>query len=196
MKNSNKIKRINYRNRLPMANNGMPVWGTGGMAGTVGSLGSGVINEIDAADGKQSLGMSVASGALAGAGAGAMFGPWGAAIGGVVGGGTALTKGLIDKKKLEDAQEKQLMDYTLSQGPTSYAKYGGNLSNMYNPVMAMGVQPQYEAENNEVVLGNRPKVFNGGEVNKLANGVYKTKGRTHEQGGMEMNGGDYVYSDT
>lgn len=55
--------------------------------------------------------------------------------------------------------------------------------------------PTYEAENSEVVSGKQPKVYGKGSIQKLAEGMFKIKGNTHENGGVKASGGQYVYSD-
>jgi hypothetical protein len=89
-----------------------------GAAGTVLELGKTAFGPsgIDtsgrtAAPDVQGRGMSAASGALKGAQAGMAFGPWGAAIGGVVGGAAGLIGGGKAKRDAQEAGQQ----YTLAQ---------------------------------------------------------------------------------
>ena len=57
------------------------------------------------------------------------------------------------------------------------------------------LKPQYEAEDQEVVDGGIPQAFNGGEVKQNSSTAGKIEGNTHEQGGVELSGGERVFSD-
>lgn len=56
-------------------------------------------------------------------------------------------------------------------------------------------QPQYEAEKNEVVDGGLPAAFAGGSITPNSSTSGKINGNTHEQGGVQMAGGERVFSD-
>lgn len=67
-----------------------------------------------------------------------------------------------------------------------------------NKTMALGgnINKQYEAEGGEVVVGkNLPKVFSGGKLIPRTSNVAKLSGNKHSQGGMDMSGGDFIFSD-
>lgn len=60
------------------------------------------------------------------------------------------------------------------------------------------VSPEYEAENGEVVKHapmQFPQVFNGGYINPSSSTTSEINGATHEQGGVEMAGGEKIFSD-
>ena len=63
------------------------------------------------------------------------------------------------------------------------------------PMMAHGGNPQYEAEGGEVIQGKNPQVYNGGNLKQISEDSFKIEGNSHENGGVAMSGGDYVYSD-
>jgi hypothetical protein len=60
----------------------------------------------------------------------------------------------------------------------------------------MPQQPQYEAEGGEVVDGGIPTAFAGGQVAPTSSNAAVIKGQTHEQGGVNLKGGERVFSDT
>jgi hypothetical protein len=62
-------------------------------------------------------------------------------------------------------------------------------------IMAHGGSPQYEAEGGEVIQGKNPQVYNGGNLKQISEDSFKIEGNSHENGGVAMSGGDYVYSD-
>jgi hypothetical protein len=63
--------------------------------------------------------------------------------------------------------------------------HGGNVPN----------HPTYEAEDNEIAIGQKPQVANGGEMTKIADGVHRFDGNTHAEGGIEASKGKYIFSD-
>ena len=54
--------------------------------------------------------------------------------------------------------------------------------------------PSYEAEGEEYVLGGQPNVYGDGTVDKIAPGLNKIKGPSHDGGGVNMSGGDFIVS--
>lgn len=77
--------------------------GFGSAVSGIGSQLGGVISNIDASDGKVSMGGQAAGSALQFASAGLALGPIGALAGGIIGGVVGLVKG----KKMQEEQEKQ-----------------------------------------------------------------------------------------
>lgn len=75
--------------------------------------------------------------------------------------------------------------------------YFGNNQLQYIPKKANGgsIEPQYEAEDGEVIQGSTPMVYNGGTVNRKASDMYKLNGNKHTQGGIEASNGEYIFSD-
>jgi hypothetical protein len=67
--------------------------------------------------------------------------------------------------------------------PTQIAAMGGN------------VKPQYEAEGKEVVQGGNPQTFSGGTIQQQASDMFKIDGQSHNQGGVDMAGGERIFSD-
>jgi hypothetical protein len=60
--------------------------------------------------------------------------------------------------------------------------------------MMMG-QPQYEAEGGEVVTGGQPQAMANGQAIPTSSQSATIQGPSHEQGGVDMSGGERVYSD-
>ena len=54
---------------------------------------------------------------------------------------------------------------------------------------------QYEAEGGEIVIGGMPEVYNGGNLKQNSENAFKIEGNSHENGGVDMSGGDYIFSD-
>jgi hypothetical protein len=72
--------------------------------------------------------------------------------------------------------------------PTTTARYGRSV----HP------DQQYEAEAGEVVSyghGGSPTVYGGGKSKDISPGMVSLTGNTHEEGGIDMSGGDFVFSD-
>ena len=76
---------------------------------------------------------------------------------------------------------------TIHQGEDLYSKprkaYGG---------------PTYEAEGQEVVdyaNGGYPFVYGQGSITNQTSNSGKINGPSHAQGGVDMSGGEYIYSD-
>ena len=72
--------------------------------------------------------------------------------------------------------------------PNTSAKYGRSV----HP------DQQYEAEAGEVVSysnGGAPTIYGGGRSKNISPGMVSLTGNTHEQGGIDMSGGDFVFSD-
>lgn len=127
------------------------------------------------------IGSDMASGALSGASAGMVFGPWGAAIGGAVGAGTQLIKGLVANKQQEDA----LMVQKQQQGEAGQA---GIQQKYIGPWATGGVTPNgmpIEVERGEVL--RNPKDGSLAKISDSAN--------THAQGGVNIGaeGGTEIY---
>ena len=55
--------------------------------------------------------------------------------------------------------------------------------------------PQYEAEGGEIVDGGIPTAFNGGSISPNSSTSAKINGQSHAQGGVDMSGGERVFSD-
>ena len=68
--------------------------------------------------------------------------------------------------------------------------YGGQ-----SDYMANGGNSQYEAEGGEIVIGGMPEVYNGGNLKQNSENAFKIEGNSHENGGVDMSGGDYIFSD-
>ena len=90
--------------------------------------------------------------------------------------------------------------------PMKYATFGDKLYDVFhkNPRVksdftqfAMGgmTPPQYEAEGGEVVDGGMPSAFGGGNISPNSSQSAMITGASHEQGGVEMSGGERVFSD-
>ena len=60
---------------------------------------------------------------------------------------------------------------------------------------AMGGYPQYEAEGGEVIEGGNPQTFSGGYISPNSSNAGMINGRSHNQGGVKMSGGERIYSD-
>jgi len=165
---------------------------------TVGGL---VDNLSDSNDGTVSVGGKALSGALRGAGTGASIGaalgPIGSAVGagiGAIGGGimqgisASKQNAAVREEKKAEMERKSARDDSYSRAilnvfPTtgvknaSYFAKGGRMK-MYAIGGAMGdpgINPNPQALPVE-----------GGEVEKLANGVQQVEGATHEQGGVQI----------
>ena len=177
-------------------------------AGMAGSL----LDIIDTRDGKTSMGMSGASGALKGAGMGMMFGPLGAIAGGAIGLATGLFTG---KRKQEQEQEQLLaleeqeklrhniefagqqeqfmsdLEPSIQYAPTMEAKYGGYL--MANggrlPGMNRGGPTTITGQTHAGPQGGIPTDAQG---NASANSRMPAVALTE---GGEVTFGGYVYSD-
>lgn len=93
-----------------------------------------------------SVGSSVANKAMAGAATGASFGPWGAAIGGVVGAGAGLITGLSDKNRAQEAT----MSYDMKQSKKAEINQGDDDDVVGQEMAAAGGQNQ---------------MFDGGSIN-------------------------------
>lgn len=154
---------------------------------------------------KKDLG-GILSGAGSMAGTGFMVGgPVGAGVGAVAGGIMGLLQANAQKRQLE--KQKQLEDegirkqqmfmnrqadrQILSSFPTnginqSYFNMGGNIS------------PEYEAETKEVIEFNpldKPKMHENGKLKQHSSTTATIDGKSHEQGGEAMSGGERIYSD-
>lgn len=71
------------------------------------------------------------------------------------------------------------------------------LPNIQMPTKANGGEignPNYEAENNEFVIGGNPNIYGKGQLERFGTGLNKIKGASHKNGGVEMSGGEYVVS--
>lgn len=77
----------------------------------------------------------------------------------------------------------------------SMKKHTNNKYTKHPAQMAYGGAPEYEAEGGEVIVGGTPKVYNGGNLKQISEDSFKIEGNSHENGGVAMSGGDYVYSD-
>ena len=101
-----------------------------------------------------SSGGAAASGAMQGLQAGMAFGPWGAAIGGVLGAGAGLVSANKTNKDLGEARGRnnQMKNNQASQTDIQIAKYGGNLYagggyfEKRNPFLSMTVENQEPLE--------------------------------------------------
>lgn len=155
---------------------------------------------------KKSYGGSILSGAGSMAATGASIGgPWGAGAGALVGG----VLGLLQEKakRNELAKQKQLETEAVRkeqlflnrqndrQIMSNFPTYGVNQS-----YFAKGgnITPQYEAEDEEVIQfnpGETPKVHDTGYLQQHSSTTATIKGKSHEQGGEDMSGGERIFSD-
>lgn len=191
--------------RVPDAGFGLDLFGSYG--GSVGGL----IEGLDAGDGRISAGGAAVGGALQGGSMGAkVAGPYGAVVGGILG---ALTKGIGQKitndnqdlanKKLAQATAKaeelnknsisrQIIKQFPTQGiQTPSFKQGGSL----HPS-----DLQYRAEDAEVVEfipGDPPSTDQHGSLKQLSSDMVEVQGDSHSDpsGGVGMKGGTRVFSD-
>ena len=91
-----------------------------------------------------------------------------------------------DFYELYPTEEHYLRDYPVNQ--PELMKQGGNI--LFNP--------QYEAEKKEVVQHNPndiPQTDSSGNPVQLASDLTKLNGPSHESGGVQMSGGERVFSD-
>ena len=77
---------------------------------------------------------------------------------------------------------------------------GGYAPYRYKARLGYATHPdvEYEAEGGEMVSYNPqrpPMVYKGGNVQAKAPGMAKVTGKPHEKGGVDMSGGDFVFSD-
>lgn len=106
------------------------------------------------------------------------------------------------KTKAEAAAElfaqKQHQD-TINTGTNNYVNSinsGFKPNGNPNAMLKDGgkIKPEYEAEHGEVVVGAKPKAIDGGKVVTIKKGVHALLGNTHEEGGIALKGGDFVFS--
>lgn len=132
-------------------------------------------------------------------------GPIGAGIGGLVGGVMGLLQSRAQKNQMEkekqfesDAVRKQQTFLNRSadrQIMSNFPTHGINQS-----YFAKGgvPTPQYEAEDEEVIQfnpGETPKVHDTGYLQQHSSTTATIKGKSHEQGGEDMSGGERIFSD-
>lgn len=164
--------------------------------GSAATLGAGIIdasanlNDV----GYPTMGATIGKDALSGAAAGAMFGPWGALIGGVVGAGAGVIQGGANKRKTERAHSQMrntiatnnaslsasrlAMDPSLVQGDKniqSYFKKGGRMYDQY-----------YYAMGGEMESPLSKAYMEGGYGKSLSSHSVEMKGATHAQGGISI----------
>lgn len=183
---------------------------TTGMGGIAG-MGSGLLAALPTPEGKSGVGKAAASGALAGIGMGASFGPIGMAAGAVIGGLT----GLFKRKKEHEAEQEQARmlaeQKRTTMKQTRYNQDAGSIGlfptdgieGVNNYYTALGGFPasQYEAEDGEVITyegggftgGGEPTAFND-VLNNLSSGMSVIDGNSHAQGGEMIQGGEFVFS--
>ena len=181
--------------------------GIGGIAG----MGAGLLAGIPTPEGKSGVGKAAASGALAGIGMGASFGPIGMAAGAVIGGLT----GLFKRKKQHEAEQEQARLIAEQKKTTMkqnrYNQDAGSIGlfptdgvqgvNTYYTALGGFPAAQYEAEDGEVityanggqVAGGEPTAFNG-VLDQVSSNMSVIDGASHAQGGVDMAGGDFVFS--
>lgn len=91
----------------------------------------GMVNNMSGENSTGSTGADIGSGALQGASAGMSFGPWGAAIGGVLGGVTGLLGSNKAKKKQEELDARNALSSNLQYRGTDFAM-GGKMNSYAN----------------------------------------------------------------
>ncbi len=170
------------------------------------SLGGGAIDVLDSIDGNQSTGGSLASGALNGISAGAAFGPIGMGIGAVLGGATSLfmknaREKEEEKAKRETEERRRLAELNMRKAAQAAMNRNFSTTGMDVPgFYALGgsVIPSYIAEGEEVIQHSSdiPFTFNG-SLDRLSSDTSVIHGPRHNSkaGGVEMTGGDRIYSD-
>jgi hypothetical protein len=112
---------------------------TPGSASGIAGMGAGMLGGLIPGQNKQgntSIGGSAAKGALSGVAAGAMFGPWGMAIGGLLGGATSLFKAKGQQKSELEEEARVQQEQSDRTSRTALAQL--NYSNSSNLPMAMG----------------------------------------------------------
>lgn len=174
---------------------------------TLGGIGAGLVGTIDGMDGKTSAFGDIASNALNFGSMGmTVGGPWGAALGGLVGAGVSLFTRNQEKKEKErmerqvkEEQMKQMRqtDQMNSQAIlASYPTRGIQSSGFYKKG---GVIPtQYQVEGGEVLhAGTPPMTDANGSVRKIAPNTFKFTGDRHSapSGGIGVAGGNNPYTD-
>lgn len=175
---------------------------TGGIGMGAGMLAPVVENLAQTETGRVSVGGQTASGAMKGAAAGAMFGPWGAGIGALVGGAGGYIQGQQDlrqekftnlKGNFTDNLNEQAANIANAQYGKDYAGYG--VGQMRNGGM---VGPQYEAEGGEILQSpNISKLYGDGDLQRNSSNAVRLEGPSHDNGGMPMstNGEGRIFSD-
>lgn len=186
-----------------------------GDIGTAGMMAGNMIGSMDAADGEMSdfgsfmsQGLNFGSmGLQIGAGLG---GPLGAAIGGgigLLGGGI---HGLLSNRKqkeeqtlaeleMDQARKNVLLQNHAANSKTildSYDKLGISRAGYYKK----GGYPKgsYLAEEGEIIEHNKPAmVHKSGGLKRISSNTSRITGDSHNDpsGGVEMSGGDFIYSD-
>jgi len=123
------------------------------------------------------IGTATAQGALSGAAMGSAFGPWGAGIGAVVGGGAAYF-GAKQNQDKQDAAQSEFDKLNNQQFTTRQSGIDTAQLNNYN----MNINSRYQLRNGGKI---QPRGLQG-----LGNGDAIATGATHEQGGIPLAGAE------
>jgi len=89
----------------------------------------------------------------------------------------------------EDVQKRIRPEDFKSAAAKDYFAYGGKLCRLEHG------GPVYEAEGGEVVDGGIPTAYAGGQISPNSQDSAKINGNSHAQGGVQMSGGERVFSD-
>lgn len=191
----NREKAIEYYKKKDLGTN---------LGGTALGLTSDAISALNAEEGNKNTARGEFAGGAIGAGIGTLILPGigtsvGYGIGRMIGGeagGNSDEKILYAKEQERIAKEQN--DLAVKRGAVlsqfyqpqdiSYYKKGGKIMKY-----AYGKKinaPQYEVEKNEMVMGDA----NLESSKQIASGMQKVTGATHENGGVNGEGGDYVLS--
>lgn len=145
-------------------------------------------------------GNSVGGGMLSGAAAGASLG-----LPGMIGGGIIGAVGsLFNKKKEEERKQRErenrkiaMRQSRLSSDQSRLGTFPSEGVEAANYFAADGgfIMPDYEAEGGEVLEdpGQNAQAFTG-VLEGLSSDMQKLNGLPHSQGGMEMSGGEFMYT--
>lgn len=176
-------------------------------------LGGTLVSAIDGADGQTSYGGAIGSGALTGMGLGLQLGSIVpgighliGGIGGLLGGGIAgyfghkssLNKQKQEELSIEQARKNTLLQQHAADSAMIMGSYPGTgLTRMGYYAAGGAVTPTYEAEGGEVIEHPQSPVAvaAGGGLVPITQDMSAIVGRKHEQGGVPMTGGEFIYSD-
>jgi hypothetical protein len=177
------------------------ITGAAGGIGAIGGLAGGLIG--GSKFGETGVG-SALSGALSGAGAGASLGLPGMIGGALIGG----IGSLIGRKKRKEEEEKQkALELEQKQTMMTANRYESDTGTLgtfptegveaasYFAADGGMIMPEYEAEGGEVLEDpNQNAQAFSGYLEGLSSDMQKLNGMPHSQGGMDMEGGEFVYT--
>jgi hypothetical protein len=175
---------------LPALGKGLKPGGMSGAAGGAGALVGGIVDSFNKPDkfGKVKTGMSVASGAVKGAGAGMQYGPIGAIVGGAVG----MIGGFLGARKANREAANTKSDFYRNEAvelATASAQSYANNSQFGNE----GVN--WMKDGGPLNVKRRKIKAINGNLKPIGEFDYSIKGRSHEKGGIFLPGHDAEVED-